>query len=108
MHENAVGKPAGESPLETKAEALCEIIMRHSEIYDNGNVDPADVAPLELEIAGLTSAYREIAKERTGVDIDFQQQLPEFSMAGEMTSEDDSQSGDIATGHETPSQGEEV
>jgi hypothetical protein len=108
VHENVAGKPAGGSLLEMKAEALCEIIMRHSETYENGPVDPARVAPLELAIAELTSAYRDIAKERTGVDIDFQQSLPELSLVSEQISEDDSEGGDTATGHKALPEDKEV
>ena len=108
MPENVAGQPAGGSILKIKAEALCKIIMRHSELYERSNVDLADVAPLELEIAELTSAYSNAAEERTGVAVVFRQQsLPEYGMTEGPIPGDEREDGSTAARHEALPEEEE-
>jgi hypothetical protein len=58
------------------AEALCQAIMRHSEVASNSDVQVPEMAEQELQIAELTASYRNMTNERTGVDIDFRQEIP--------------------------------
>lgn len=72
---------ADNSNLRVTAETLCEAIMHHSEMASNTDVQIPELAEQELQISALTSIYRNIANERTAVDVDFQQEvLPEVNL----------------------------
>jgi hypothetical protein len=108
MDQDVNGQVQGNSGLGMMAEALCAAIMHHSEIYSRENVAPSDVAPLELEIADLTSSYHDMSKKRTGVDIEFRQQsLPELGLVHEHLYGEYPKDGDTRVGQELP-QDEEV
>jgi hypothetical protein len=108
MDEDVNGQVQGNSGLGIMAEALCEAIMHHAEIYSRENVAPTEVALLELEIADLTSSYHDMSKERTGVDIEFKQgPLPRLKLLDERHGEDP-KDDEARAGKEELSQDEEV
>jgi hypothetical protein len=81
----------GSSLITFTAKALCEAIVRHSEIYGREDFNPEEVATTEQRIAELTSSYCDIARETTGVEVSFRQDTShELDLLNERLYDEDS------------------